>query len=100
MRGVPGSIHLVDNSSTVEDTLFSMHFLGRHKTGHVYVNNRIGAIGGLTVKRHVCGKQEQATIREPQAHADYVQSMNGVDRNDCDSADYLTTIRMNRYYYL
>ena len=61
-------------------------------------NNRIGATDGLTVKRRIRGQQERATIREPQAHADYVQSMNGVDRNDRDSADYSTSIRTNRYY--
>jgi hypothetical protein len=61
-------------------------------------NNRIGASDGLTVKRCVRGKWEQVTIRQPQAHADYVQSMNGVDRNDRDSADYLTTIWTNHCY--
>ena len=61
-------------------------------------NNRIGATDGLTVKRRIRGQREQVTIREPQAHADYVQSMNGVDRNDRDSADYSTSIQTNRYY--
>jgi hypothetical protein len=61
-------------------------------------NNRIGASRGLTVKRRIRGKREQATIPEPQAHADYVASMKGVDWNDRDSADYSTSIRTNRYY--
>ena len=61
-------------------------------------NNRIGASYGLTVKRHVCGKRVQATTPQPQAHADYIESMNGVDWNDHDSADSSTSTWTNRYY--
>ena len=61
-------------------------------------SNKVGASHGLTVKRRVRGKQEQLTIPEPHAHAKYVESMNGVDRNDHDSADYLTSIWTNHYY--
>ena len=34
----------------------------------------------------------------PQAQVDYDANYNAADRNDRDSADYLTTIRTNRYY--
>ena len=37
-------------------------------------------------------------ILQPQANADHVQFMNGVDQNDCDSADYSTSVLTNRYY--
>ncbi len=58
-------------------------------------NNRVRTSDGLTVKRRVCGKRERATIPEPQAHANNVMSMNGVDRNDHDGADYSTSIWIN-----
>ena len=44
------------------------------------------------------GKKKRETIPEPHAHADYVKSMNGVDRNNRDSRDYSTSIRTNRWY--
>ncbi len=44
------------------------------------------------------GKKKRETIPEPHAHADYVKSMNGVDRNDRDSRDYSTSFRTNRWY--
>ena len=34
----------------------------------------------------------------PNAHDDYVRSMNGVDRNDQDSLDYSTSICTSRWY--
>ena len=49
-------------------------------------SNRVGASHGLAVKRRVCGKREQATVHEPHDHANYVESVNGVDRNIHDSA--------------
>jgi hypothetical protein len=52
----------------------------------------------LTVQRRVGGKRTRNTTVAPQAQADYVANYNAVDRNDQDSADYLTTIRTNRYY--
>ena len=52
----------------------------------------------MTVQRHVRGKRTRDTIVAPQAQADYVANYNAVDRNDRDSADYLTTIHTNRYY--
>ncbi len=62
------------------------------------VTNRVGFSQGLTVKRHVKGKKKSETIPEPHAHADYVKSMNGVDRNDRDSRNYSTSIRTNGWY--
>jgi hypothetical protein len=53
---------------------------------------------GLTVNRRVRGKKRPDTIPGPCAQADYVQNFNAVDRNDRDSADYLTTICTNHYY--
>ena len=38
------------------------------------------------------------TILQPQAHAAYVWSMNGVDQNDQDSRDYSTSIHTNWWY--
>jgi hypothetical protein len=38
------------------------------------------------------------TIQQPNAHADYVISVNGVDRNDRDSRDYSTSICTNQWY--
>ncbi len=43
-------------------------------------------------------EKKRQTIQEPRAHADYVRSMNGVDRNDQDSHDYSTSIRTNMWY--
>ena len=60
------------------------------------VTNRVGFSQGLLVKRHVKGNKKRETILEPHAHADYIKSMNGVDRNDRDSRDYSTSIRTNR----
>jgi len=61
-------------------------------------NNKVGWSDDLTVQRCVQGKCTHDTIVAPQAQADYVANYNVVDRNDRDSADYLTTIRTNRYY--
>jgi hypothetical protein len=58
----------------------------------------VGFSEGLTVKRHVKGKRKRETIQEPRAHADYVSSMNGVDQNDRDSRDYLTSIRTKQWH--
>jgi len=61
-------------------------------------NNKVARSDDLTVQRRVRGKRTHDTIVAPQAQADYVANNNAVDRNDRDSADYSTTIRMNRYY--
>jgi hypothetical protein len=61
-------------------------------------NNKVGWSDNLTVQRRVRGKLTRDTIGAPRAQADYVANYNAVDRNDRDSADYLTTIRTNRYY--
>ena len=52
----------------------------------------------MTVQRRVRGKRIRDTIAAPRAHADYVANYNAVDRNDRDSVDYSSTIRMNQYY--
>ena len=62
------------------------------------VTNRVGFSRGLTVKRHVKWKKKRETILELHAHADYIKSMNGADRNDRDSRDYSTSIRTSRWY--
>jgi hypothetical protein len=59
--------------------------------------NRVGFSQGLTVQRHVKGEKCE-TIQQPNAHADCVRSMGGIDRNDQDSHDYSTSIRTNRWY--
>jgi len=61
-------------------------------------SNRVGASEGLTVKRQVSGKKQSATILEPRENTNYVVAMNCVDWNDCDSADYSTTIWTSGYY--
>jgi hypothetical protein len=43
-------------------------------------------------------KNTSTEIAAPQAQQDYVKYFNVVDRNDCDIADYSTSIRTNRYY--
>ena len=60
--------------------------------------NRVGFSQGLTVQWHVKKKIKHETIQQPQAHADYVRSMNGVDRNYQDSHNSSTSIRTNRWY--
>jgi hypothetical protein len=63
------------------------------------ITNQVGfSHQGLTVKRQVKGNKKSETIPEPHAHADYIKSMNGVDRNNRDSRDYSTSIRTNWWY--
>jgi hypothetical protein len=50
--------------------------------------------------RRVRGKRTRDNIFAPQVQADYVANYNAIDRNDWDSADYLTTIHTNRYYLI
>ncbi len=59
--------------------------------------NQVGFSQGLTVQRHVKEKKCE-TIQQPKAHADYVRSMSGIDRNDQDSHDYSMSIHTNRWY--
>ena len=61
-------------------------------------NSKVGYSDGLSVKRHVKGKKGRVTIDGPKAQAEYVKYFNAVDRNDRDSADYLTSICTQRYY--
>ena len=48
--------------------------------------------------RHVKGNKMRVCIGGPRARARYVKYFNAVDWNDRDSANYLTSIRTNRYY--
>ena len=63
-------------------------------------NNEVGFSNGLSMKRHVKGKEMRMTIDGPKAQAEYVTSFNfnAINRNDCDSADWSTSIWTNRYY--
>ncbi len=61
-------------------------------------SNKVGASYGMTVHRREKGKNTVAEIAAPQAQQDYVKYFNAVDRNDCDSADYFTSIHTNHYY--
>ena len=75
-----------------------MHNMEGQKQVSFHLNNKIGRSVNLTVQRRVQGKRTLDTIAAPQAQADYIANYNAIDRNDRDSADYLTTIRTNRYY--
>ena len=61
-------------------------------------NSKVDYSDGLPVKRHVKGKKGRVEIDGPKAQAEYVKYFNAADRNDRDSAGYLTSIRTNRYY--
>ena len=61
-------------------------------------SGEIGRSNGLSVLRHVKGKQMRVRINGPRAQAEYATYFNAVDCNDRDSADFSTTIRSNRYY--
>ncbi len=61
-------------------------------------SNKVGASFGSTVHRRERGKNTSTEIEAPRAQQDYVKYFNAVDHNDHDSADYLTSIRTNRYY--
>jgi hypothetical protein len=43
-------------------------------------------------------KKRRLVINCPPVQKNYAKNMNGVDRNDRDSADYTTSIRINRWY--
>ena len=58
----------------------------------------VGFSNGYSVKRHSRGKQEREIIDIVRSQAEYVKWYNTVDKNDRNSADYLTTICTNRYY--
>ena len=47
---------------------------------------------------HTKTRVKHDTLAAPRAQRDYVNFCNTVDRNDRDSADYLTTIKTVRYY--
>jgi hypothetical protein len=61
-------------------------------------SNKVGASYGMMVHRREKGKNTRTEIAAPQALQDYVKYFNIVDHNDCDIADYTTSIRTNRYY--
>ncbi len=61
-------------------------------------SNKVGASYGMTVHRREKGKNTRTEIAAPQAQQDYVKYFNVVDHNDCDIADYTTSIHTNRYY--
>ncbi len=60
--------------------------------------NRVGSSSGITVRRHVKGKRQRVILEAPQCQDDYVTYFNAVNRNDCDSSDYSTSIRTDRWY--
>jgi hypothetical protein len=71
----------------------------RDKTQVCFLSsNKVGASYGSTVHRRERGKNTSTEIEAPRAQQDYVKYFNAVDRNNCDSADYSTSIRTNRYY--
>jgi hypothetical protein len=60
--------------------------------------NKVGASYGTMVHGRGRGKSTSTEIAVPQAQQDYVKYFNAVDCNDCDSADYLTSICTTLYY--
>ena len=61
-------------------------------------NCEMGFRNGYSVKRQVSGKQGREITDGPRAQAEYINFMNDFDRNNRDSADFSTSIQMNRYY--
>lgn len=53
---------------------------------------------GQMVHRRERGSNVSRLINAPRTQQDYMKYFNAVDLNDWDSADYLTSIRTNRYY--
>jgi hypothetical protein len=72
-----------------------MHNLEGQKLVSFLSNNNVGWSEGMTVQRRAQGKSTCDSVDAPHAQADYVAKYNAVNRNDWDSAYYLTTIRTN-----
>ena len=53
---------------------------------------------GQMVHRRERGSNVSRLINATRTQQDYMKYFNAVDLNDWDSADYLTSIRTNRYY--
>jgi hypothetical protein len=58
----------------------------------------VGPSDGGSTKRAIKNKKRRLVINCPPVQKNYAKNMNGVDRNDRDSADYTTSIRINRWY--
>ena len=55
-------------------------------------SNEAGFSNGISVQRHVKGQVTREVVEGPRAQKDYITFFNAVDRNDCDSSDWSTTI--------
>ena len=58
----------------------------------------VSPITNHSVKCFVKGKSRRIGIGGPRVQKEYCDHMGAVDKNDCDSADWTTTIQTNRYY--
>jgi hypothetical protein len=78
----------------VQSTWFSAR-CGRQETGWFLAHTAVGPSDGGSTKRAIKIKR-RLVINCPPVQKNYAKNMNGVDRNDRDSADYTTSIRINR----
>jgi hypothetical protein len=69
----------------------------RQETGWFLAHTPVGPSDGGSTKRAIKNKKRRLVINSP-VQKNYAKNMNGVDRNDRDSADYTTSIRINRWY--
>jgi hypothetical protein len=68
------------------------------KKGCFISTTHVGFSNGYSVKRYLGGKQEREIIDSVRTQVEYMKWFNTIDRNNHDSADYLTTICTNCYY--
>lgn len=69
----------------------------KKQVGFLHTNN-IGPSSGHFVRRSTRGAAGRKTFPAPNAQVNYAQHFNAVDRNDCDSSDYTTSLRTDRWY--
>ena len=65
----------------------------------IHTTNIGSSRGKHTVRRGKSGHGGREVFPAPHSHQDYVENYAAVDRNDRDSSDWTTSMRMNRFYF-
>ena len=65
----------------------------------IHTTNIGSSRGKHTVRRGKSGHGGRDVFPAPHSQQDYVENYAAVDRNDRDSSDWTTSMRMNRFYF-
>jgi hypothetical protein len=65
----------------------------------IHTTNIGSSRGKHTVRRGKSGHGGREVFPAPHSQQDYVENYAVIDRNDRDSSDWTTSIRMNRFYF-